>query len=358
MVDVYTATGGRVVSGESMIRRQNKLMRWNLVVGLIGLFMQLQCADIQSIESHSARTVDVAVIGGGCAGLAAAFTVAYLKHSVVVFTGDTPGGQLMGSVRVENIPGIVPKSGGEVMSELEEQAIAAGAQLQFTSVTDVTRTGTFVITTVDGAQWHARAIILAMGGTPRLLQVPGEAELLNTRIFTCALCDGKQTENKRVYVIGGGDASIDVLLTLNDFGPCECTLLVRSSHMRAAPRVQERLQSANVTIEYGTRIRAVRAVREGIELLLDTPQGQEVRTTDFLFYAIGHQPATTAPWVRTLATCDAHGYIMVNTIQGTGVPGVFAAGDIASPHFHQASYAIGCGQLAAKSAIDHIKGIS
>lgn len=312
-------------------------------------------------QDSSEQQADIAVIGGGCAGLAAAFTAAYLNHTVVVFAGDAPGGQLMASTRVENIPGIIPKTGAEVIEELEAQAISAGARIEYTAVAEVRHVSQmgpkFLITTASGTRWRAKAVVLAMGGTPRTLSIPGEAELLNSRIFTCALCDGKQTEGKVVYVIGGGDGSVDTLLTLHEFG-AQQHLLVRSGSMRAAPRIQKRLQHTDIRIEYETQVVGVRLTDAGtpherFEIVVKTPHGTEIRMADFLFYAIGHTPNTTAPWVRQLVKLDAQGYIVTNARQETSMPGVFAAGDIASPYFHQASYAIGCGQFAAKSAIDY-----
>lgn len=317
-----------------------RCVAWWLIVGATG---------------YAAALVDVAVIGGGCAGLSAAFTVGYLRHSALLFTGDMPGGQLMGSLRVENIPGVMAQPGYAVIEQLEEQARAAGVQFVSASVVGLSQDGegAWVVAASTGERWSARAVILAMGGIPRTLRVPGEAALINSKIFTCALCDGQQAEGKSVYIVGGGDASIDAICTLQDFGMRTGRLLVRGSSMRAAPALQERLNRCNVTVEYGTTIVAVADSGDGVLVSIKSPQGIEERYADRIFYAIGHAPNTGYSWLLPYVTCDIHGYIVVDAHQATRTAGLFAAGDIASPYFHQASYAIGCAQLAAKSAVDY-----
>lgn len=316
------------------------------------LVMSALCLRLSAFEA------DIAIIGGGCAGLSAAFTVGYLRHKAVVFMGDMPGGQLMGSLQVENIPGLIAQPGYQVIEQLERQVREVGVRCVSATIVGLERApdGWCTLTTTAGDRWRVRAVILAMGGIPRTLGIAGESALMNTKIFTCALCDGQQAVDRTVYVVGGGDASVDAICTLHDFGMRACHLLVRSRSMRASPALQERLRRCSVAIEYETSLVEVHEVDQGLELVIMTPHGREVRYADRLFYAIGHQPNTYFDWLRPYVECDLHGYIKVDAHQCTRTSNIFAAGDIASPYFHQASYAIGCAQLAAKSAVDYLAG--
>jgi len=313
------------------------------------------------ISACGDRFVDVIIVGGGPAGLAAGRKVVSLRRSAVIFMGDVPGGQLIGSVLVDNVPG-VPGQPGWQLIESEEACIKKSetVHIEYDIVVDLAIDRSsgkklFIVTTKEGDAWCAPAIILATGGTAKFLEVPGEADYVNKSIFTCASCDGSLARGN-VFVVGGGDASIDALMTLLNYVP-HCTLLVRKHALRASAALQERIRhNGHITIRYGVEVVEVKGDGERMhQLLLKTDHGFELVDADYLFLSIGHRPTTDYPWLRLLVACDRQGYIGVDCHQQTSCAGIFAAGEVAMPFVeeHQLVYVYGTSTRAAKQALDY-----
>ena len=146
---------------------------------------------------------DIAVIGGGPAGLTAALYVARAGRSVTVFEGNSFGGQITRSPLVENYPGLGTVSGLELGDRMYTQTEAAGAELAFSAVQQIKRTGdgAFTLETEDGPV-TARAVIYAAGAKPRTLDLPGEEDLVGCGVSYCALCDGPFFAGQDVAVAG------------------------------------------------------------------------------------------------------------------------------------------------------------
>ena len=159
--------------------------------------------------------IELAVIGGGPAGLTAALYAARAGRSVAVFEGSGFGGQITLSPLVENYPGLGAVSGMELGDRMYAQAEAAGAELTFSGVQRIERNtdGTFFLETEDGPV-SARAVIYAAGAKPRTLGLPGEEELVGRGVSYCALCDGPFFDGQDVAVAGGGNTAFEDALFL------------------------------------------------------------------------------------------------------------------------------------------------
>jgi len=279
----------------------------------------------------------IAIIGSGPAGLAAAIYTARAEIDTTIYAGEEPGGQLTKTTEIENYPGVMGKTGPELMMAMTEQAQKFGAKIIYEAVDDLTK-----------LQSEYDSVILAMGASPRLMGV-GEERYWGKGFSTCAVCDAAFYKNKNVYVVGGGDAAIEDAMALTKFA-ISVTILVRKTEFRASKAMQKRItdNKDKVTVMWSTNLKEIRGEKVE-ELVLDVDGQEQVAKADGLFFAIGHLPATGF-LQKSAVKLDEQGYI-VNGNDGwptmTSVTGVFAAGDCVDHRYRQAATAVGMGVQAA-----------
>ncbi|MDZ4064597.1 MAG: FAD-dependent oxidoreductase, partial [Coriobacteriia bacterium] len=188
------------------------------------------------------ENVDIAIVGGGPAGLTAAIYASRARARTIVFEQGIPGGQIVTTHWVENYPGF-PKglSGQELGDLMLAQAEEFGAEIKpFTAVERIGPSDLdFIVTTADDESYLARAVILATGAVPKKLGVPGEAEFTGRGVSWCATCDGALFREKIVAVVGGGDAAIEEALFLTKFAS-RVHVIHRRDELRATKCIQER----------------------------------------------------------------------------------------------------------------------
>ena len=275
----------------------------------------------------------IAIIGSGPAGLAAAIYTSRAEIETTIYAGEEPGGQLTKTTEIENYPGVMGKTGPELMVEMTKQAEKFGAKLVYESVDDL-----------DKIRKEYDSVILAMGASPRLLGV-GEERYWGKGFSTCAVCDAPFYRGKKVYVVGGGDAAIEDALALTKFAS-EVTLIVRRDKLRASVIMQKRiLDNPKVKILWNSQIEKI----NGDEKIESVVINGQVVETDGLFLAIGHTPATRF-LKESGVELDEEGYILTKEFTMTSVEGVFAAGDCVDHRYRQAATAAGMGVAAALDA--------
>ena len=214
--------------------------------------------------------IELAVIGGGPAGLTAALYAARAGCSVAVFEGSGFGGQITLSPLVENYPGLGAVSGMELGDRMYAQAEAAGAELTFSRVQRIERNtdGTFLLETEDGPV-SARAVIFAAGAKPRTLGLPGEEALVGRGVSYCALCDGPFFDGQDVAVAGGGNTAFEDALFLAGRCRSVVTLIHRRKTFRAEQTlVEQAAQRKNLAILTDTVITDLHADNGELEHLL------------------------------------------------------------------------------------------
>ncbi|MGN1360605.1 MAG: thioredoxin-disulfide reductase [Kiritimatiellia bacterium] len=296
---------------------------------------------------------DVIVIGSGPAGLTAAIYLARAGYAPLTLEGSNPGGQLMQTSVVENYPGFsAGVDGFSLMQEMRQQADRFGArflqdELRSVDFNDANCKRLFL---KSGQMLESRAAVIAAGASPIRLNVEGEERLVGRGVSFCATCDGGFFRGQVVAVVGGGDTACEEALTLAKICP-RVFLLHRRNELRASKIMSERVL-ANPVIEckWGqtvTRINGTEQV-ESIDLHPVDGGADENLKVSALFVAIGHAP-NSAPFAGQLALADKQGHIQVDAT-ATSVPGIFAAGDICSPHDKQAVIAAGQGAQAALAA--------
>ncbi len=293
------------------------------------------------------------IIGSGPAGYTAAIYTSRANLSPVMYVGHQPGGQLTTTTEVENFPGYHNGvTGTQLMDDLHKQASRFGADIRTGIITDIDLTQRpFVAHADDGTEIVAQTVIISTGATARYLGLPDEDRYKGMGVSACATCDGFFYRGRRVAVVGGGDTACEEALYLSNIAS-EVYLIVRKNHLRASKVMQRRVvEKPNIHILFNTNTEGLYGAEflEGAHLVEHIGTDNERHydlPVDGFFLAIGHTPNTEL--FRPHIALDDTGYIKTfDHSTATNIPGVFAAGDVADPHYRQAITAAGSGCKAA-----------
>lgn len=300
---------------------------------------------------------DIAVIGGGPAGLTAALYAARTGKTVTVYERECIGGQITRAPQVENYPGTGRVSGLQLGDSMAAQAEAAGAVISLTDVQKMVKetSGIFRLDTDDG-KCYAKAVIYACGARPKTLGLPGEAELIGHGISYCALCDGSFFKEQDVAVVGGGNSAFDDALLLSE--RCHhVTLIHRRSSFRAEQILVERVkQRNNISLSIDMTVsELIQKNGQLTGLALKSKIGKdETLPVSGLFVALGRLPDTQV--LVGLATLDENGYVISDEKMAVSeTPGLFVAGDCRIKRVCQLTTAVSDGTIAAISACEYLK---
>ncbi|MFE0459922.1 thioredoxin-disulfide reductase [Kitasatospora sp. NPDC058965] len=297
---------------------------------------------------------NVIIIGSGPAGYTAALYTARASLKPLVFEGAvTAGGALMNTTEVENFPGFRDGiMGPELMDNMRAQAERFGAELVPDDVVAVDLTGEIkTVTDSEGTVHRAHAVIVTTGSQHRKLGLPREDELSGRGVSWCATCDGFFFRDQDIAVVGGGDTALEEATFLSRFAK-SVTVVHRRGELRASKAMQERaFADPKITFAWDSAVEAIHGDPKlsGVTLR-DTTTGElrELPVTG-LFIAIGHDPRTEL--FKGQLDLDAEGYLKVESPSTrTGIPGVFAAGDVVDHTYRQAITAAGTGCSAALDA--------
>jgi thioredoxin reductase (NADPH) len=309
---------------------------------------------------------DLIIIGAGPAGLSAAQYGARANLKVLVLEQMAPGGQALNIEILENYPGniargnIPPRSGFEFSQDLHKQAEEFGAEFIMESAAGIKKDGdNFLVTLSGGKTLSVPALILAAGAERRKLGVPGETEMYGRGVSYCGTCDGPFFKNKRILVVGGGDAACDEAQYLSHLSD-KLVLVHRKSMFRAQRALAERiLANPNIKVRFNTKLLEILGETKVTSVKLEGPDGVYEEGVDGVFIFAGSVPQTSL--VKELGVeFDEAGYVKTNQAMESSVPGLFAAGDVRSSPFRQVVVAAGEGAIAAHSAaayLDSLKGI-
>lgn len=313
--------------------------------------------DLKKIKDL-ANVVPVVILGAGPGGLSAGLYAA-AQFDTVVIAGHEPS-LLTETSYVDNWLGAPHQLGADLIQRSREQAESLGVKVIDATVEKLDlNTWPFVVTLDDGNILHALALILATGARPKMLGIPGEKEYWAMGVSACARCDAAFYKNKKVVVIGGGDVAIEQAIELSRYAK-EVSILYRGSQLRAASRMQTRLKSyAEIDVVYDTEVKEILGDKKkvtGVKIVNKVTGKQETLPVDGVFLAIGHNPNTDL-FKDDLET-DEQGFLVLQChSQQTSMPGVFAAGDVADPHYRQAIIAAGDGAKAAINAIEFLESL-
>jgi thioredoxin reductase (NADPH) len=304
----------------------------------------------------SVEKVKCLIIGSGPAGYTAAIYTSRANLSPVLYEGIQPGGQLTTTNEIENFPGYPEGiTGFEMMEDLKKQALKFGTNIRSGIATscDLSKSPYKVI--IDGEkEIETEVLIICTGATAKYLGIPDEVKYAGMGVSACATCDGFFYRKKTVAVVGGGDTACEEAIYLAGLAN-KVYIIVRKDYLRATKIMQERVMNhPKIEILFNTNTLGLFGEKgvEGANLVkhIGTPQEEKFDIAiDGLFLSIGHTPNSAI--FKDYLELDEIGYIKT---QGrstkTAIPGVFAAGDVADPHYRQAITAAGSGCIAAIEA--------
>lgn len=295
------------------------------------------------------------IIGSGPAGYTAAIYASRANIKPVLYEGMQVGGQLTTTTEVENFPGY-PEGvmGPQLMQDLRNQALRFDADIRRGEIVKADLSvRPFILTTEEGKEITADTIIISTGASAKYLGLEDEKKYNGMGVSACATCDGFFYRKKKVAVVGGGDTAAEEALYLSSLTE-HVYMIVRKDHLRASEIMQDRVRKTpNITIlfEHNTIGLFGKDGVEGVRLVKRQGQADEEIVElpiDGFFLAIGHQPNSKI--FADYLELDEVGYIKTEPHSTkTNIPGVFAAGDVADPHYRQAVTAAASG---CKAAID------
>ena len=296
------------------------------------------------------------IIGSGPAGYTAAIYAGRANLSPTLLEGLQPGGQLTITTEVENFPGWPDGvDANELMDNMRRQSERFGTQMLPNVAMKVDLDARpFKVSLDDGSELTADSLIVATGASAKYLGLSDEQKYMGQGVSACATCDGFFYRKKVVAVVGGGDTACEEASYLAGLAS-KVYLIVRKPYLRASKIMQERVFSnEKIEVLFETNTLGLYGENgvEGAHLVHRKGESDERKydlPIDGFFLAIGHHPNSElfTSWLKT----DENGYIITEgDSPRTSVPGVFAAGDVADPHYRQAVIAAGSGAKAAMEA--------
>ena len=300
---------------------------------------------------------DVIIVGGGPAGLSAAIYALRASMRTVLIEKASPGGQMTLTDEVENYPGIINVGGYDLSQKLFEHAKSYHLEILYREATALE----------PGLEWHtvkldgderlkSHAVILASGGLPRKLNIPGEDEFYGKGVSNCAVCDGYFFRNKTVVVVGGGDTAAEEALYLSKLTQ-KAYLVHRRDALRAGMILQQRLKAdKKIEIIWDTVVTAIKGSLGQVRAVdLQNTKTGETRelAADGIFIGIGFDPNNQLVPAGTKVNAD--GYVCTDDRCETNFSGIFAIGDLREKYGKQIVLSAADGCTAALAAAYHVE---
>ena len=303
------------------------------------------------------KKYDVAIIGGGPAGLTAGIYAARAGKSTAVIERGLIGGQITFTDSIDNFPAAPGMNGAEYAMKIQSQAESFGAEIIMDEITEVTAPetegGTFKIKG-NSDEYEATAVVLATGLDNRKMGISGEDGLISRGISFCAVCDGAFFRNKEVAVYGGGNTAVEDAAFLANICS-KVTIIHRRDSFRAEQAVVDELKALdNVEFVMTSNVVGVNGDKALESITVKNNETGETRDIDVsaLFVAIGKIP-NGKPFANLVATDEA-GYFDIGETCEASTPGVFVAGDGRSKELKQLTTAVSDGSIAATKACHYV----
>ena len=301
---------------------------------------------------------EIIIVGGGPAGMAASVYAARKRLNTLLITGDI-GGQVNWTSGVENYLGYQFIEGVDLIAKFQQQVnqFPIDQKVGFKVTQIIKIDGGFEVISESGEKFQGKVVLLASGKRPRRLNVEGEKELTGRGVTYCATCDGPVFAGQKVAVIGGGNSAIEAALDMVKVA--EHVDMVSSTPLTGDPIMIEKLADAkNLTIYTGYQTEKIlgQGLAEGI-VIKEIKTGDTKQLNDAgIFVEIGLEP--NSDMVKDLLKLNEFGEVPVNLSCETGVPGLFAAGDVTNVPEKQIVIATGEGAKAALQAHRYLQRLA
>lgn len=294
---------------------------------------------------------DLVILGGGPGGYTAALYGARAGLKVAVIERLSAGGQMALTHQIDNYPGFPEGIDGYSLAEkMQSQAHRFGAETIYAEVKKADLLSEPKRLETDRDVIFGKAVILATGANPRPLGLPEEKELVNRGVAYCAACDGMFYRGKTVVVVGGGDTAAADTFLLSRICK-EVHLVHRRDSLRATKIYHEPIQKAeNVVLHWNTTVEKILHEKKVTGLVLkNTKTGEEETIAcEGVFVSVGRIPNTEL--FASQLKLDNGGYVVAGEDTCTGIPGVYAVGDVRTKALRQVVTAVSDGAIAAHQA--------
>lgn len=303
------------------------------------------------------RIYDMLIVGGGPGGYTAALYAARAGLDTLVLEKLSPGGQIALTHQVDNYPGFEAGIDGfELGMKMQAQAERFGAKTAFAEVYNLELEREIKTLETSEGVFRGRTVVIATGANPRELGIEKEAQLVGRGVAYCAACDGMFYRGKTVAVVGGGNSAAADALLLSRVAK-KVILVHRRDTLRATKIYhQSLLEKENVEFYWNSQVEELihgdklQAIR-----LSNTKTGEQTEVAcDGLFVSIGRKPATQL--VKGKLPLDDSGYVIAGETTETGIPGVYAVGDVRTKPLRQVVTAVADGAMAVAMAEEYLAG--
>ena len=300
---------------------------------------------------------DLIIIGGGPGGLSAGIYAMRAALKTVLIEMGAPGGQVNNSDSVENWPGEERIGGAELAMKFSMHAQSYGLEVRSDEVTALEPGLEFhTVRLAGGEALRSHSVILATGGNPRKLEVPGEEELYGQGVSYCAVCDGFFFRDKTVVVVGGGDTAAEESLYLAKLAK-QVYIVHRRDALRAGALLQQRVEAeCKIEVLWNSVVTEIRSNAEGVSAvqLKDTQTGEQRELpTDGVFIFIGFEPNNQLVPAGTKMNAD--GNVITNEKCETNTPGIYVIGDLREKYARQIVLSAADGCTAALAAAHYVE---
>ena len=294
---------------------------------------------------------DVIIVGGGAAALSAAIYTGRAEMSTLVIERQYVGGQVVQTHKIENYPGFPEGiAGPELTERMQAQAKRFGAEIRNEEVSRIELDGDMKTVTTPKAAYRSWVLILAVGAHPRYLDVPGERELWGRGVSYCGTCDAAFFRDKKVVVVGGGDAALKEALFIARFAS-DVLIVHRRDTFRAEKIYQnEARETSRIAFRLDTVVERINGTDhvESVDAVNEKTGEKETIPCDGVFVFIGSEPSTD--FLCNILPSDCGQHIETDHDMMTRIPGIFAIGDARKDSYRQIATAVGEGATAAIAA--------
>ena len=332
--------GSRLAGG---VKRSDMMKQLDTMVG------EPRTSEIHNSIEKVHTEYDVAILGGGPAGLTAGIYLGQAHINTVLIDTALTGGYVSTTHQVSNYPGYIePQQGFMLAHYMSEQAKGAGIDFrQAVEITSIDLDNKKIL--IDNIETiHAKQIIIATGSSPRPLGIPGEMEFRGNGISYCATCDAKYFENREVIVIGGGNSAIEESLFIARFAR-KITIVHQFAELQANKQAQQEVfdnEKIEILFEHEPR-EFIKNGNMDMNVLVEDLKTGKTKTLNAngIFVFVGFQ-SNLSGFPESLSK-DQWGYLTTDDKMETNIPGVYAAGDIKSKAYRQITTAVSDGTIAA-----------